>query len=102
MTTNVHHEAEVEHEGAKKLIATIEEAGPDEYYDARISVLSEMIKHHVKEEEKRDGMFAKARASEMDLERAGRANDARKKELMGEHAAPERALWKSLRSGATR
>ncbi len=49
---DLHHEAEVEHDGAKKLIATIERSGPeDEYYGARVTVLSEMIKHHVKEEE---------------------------------------------------
>src|ERR1700704_3119194 len=38
---DTHHEAEVEHDGAKKLIAAIESAGPqDEYYDARMKVLS--------------------------------------------------------------
>src|SRR5882724_2099185 len=51
-----HHEAEVEHDGAKKLIAEIESSGPqDDYYDAKVKVLSEMIKHHVKEEEQRGG-----------------------------------------------
>src|SRR6187200_3327601 len=53
---DLHHEAEIEHDGAKKLIAEIEAAGPDDYFDARISVLSEMIKHHVKEEEQPGGM----------------------------------------------
>ena len=49
---DIHHEAEIEHESAKKLIAEIEASGPDdEYYDAKLKVLSEMIKHHVKEEE---------------------------------------------------
>ena len=58
----LHHEAEVEHNGAKKLIAEIEASGPDdEYYDAKVKVLSEMIKHHVKEEEQPGGMFAEAR-----------------------------------------
>ena len=59
---DLYHEAIIEHDGAKKLIAEIESSGPDnEFYDARVSVLSEMIKHHVKEEEQRDGLFAKAR-----------------------------------------
>jgi hemerythrin superfamily protein len=50
---DMHHEAIVEHDGAKKLIAEIEASGPqDEYYDAKVKVLSEMIKHHVNEEEK--------------------------------------------------
>ncbi len=80
---DLHHEAEVEHEGAKRLIADIEGSGPaEEYYDARVKVLSEMIKHHVKEEEQRGGMFAEARASEMDLVALGQRMAARKKELM--------------------
>jgi hypothetical protein len=80
---DLHHEAEVEHEGAKELIAKIERSGPrDDHYDAKVKVLSEMIKHHVKEEEKRDGMFAKARASKMDLEEIGQQLLARKEDLM--------------------
>jgi hypothetical protein len=80
---DIHHEAEIEHDSAKKLIAEIEGSGPqDEYYDAKVKVLSEMIKHHVNEEEKRDGMFAKARQSEMDLEALGEQLAARKQELM--------------------
>ena len=82
---DLHHEAEVEHDGAKKLIAEIEGAGPDhDYFDARVTVLSEMIKHHVKEEEHRGGMFAKARQSEMDLKTLGEEMQQRKDELMGE------------------
>jgi hemerythrin superfamily protein len=83
--TDLHHEAEVEHDGAKKLIALIEASSPDdEYFDARVTVLSEMIKHHVKEEEQRGGMFAEARQSEMDLVALGEQLAARKKEVMAE------------------
>jgi hemerythrin superfamily protein len=79
----LHHEAAVEHDGAKKLIAKIEaSSADDEYYDARVTVLSEMVKHHVKEEERRDGMFARARKSEMDLQELGKRLEARKAELM--------------------
>jgi hypothetical protein len=90
---DIHHEAEVEHDGAKKLIAQIEAIGPDdEYYDAKVKVLSEMIKHHVNEEEKRDGMFAKARQSDMDLKSLGESLSARKAELMsGEKSDDEPA-----------
>jgi hemerythrin superfamily protein len=78
----MHHEAEVEHEGAKKLIAEIEAADPsDDYYDAKVKVLSEMIKHHVKEEEKPGGMFAEARKSEMDLDDIGEQLKERKAQL---------------------
>ena len=79
---DLHHEAEVEHDGAKKLIAEIEASGPDDdYYDAKVKVLSEMIKHHVKEEEQPGGMFAEARKSEMDLDALGEQMAARKQEL---------------------
>jgi len=47
-------------------------------------VLSEMIKHHVKEEEGPGGMFSKSRESEMDLERLGEQLAARKAELESE------------------
>src|SRR5690606_33856085 len=70
--TDIHHEAEIEHDGAKKLIAEIEASSPDdEYFEPKVSVLSEMIKHHVNEEEKRGGMFAKAKQSEMDMMELG-------------------------------
>jgi len=77
--TDLHHEAEVEHAGAKKLIADIEAMRPEnEYYDAKVKVLSEMIKHHVKEEEQPGGMFAEARKSDMDLDDLGKRMKARK------------------------
>jgi hypothetical protein len=80
---DIHHEAEIEHNGAKQLIAQIEEDGPsDEYFESRMKVLSEMIKHHVKEEEQPEGMFAEARDSEMDLEALGEQLRQRKEELM--------------------
>lgn len=76
-------EADVEHDGAKKLIAEIEDGKPgDDHWDAKVKVLSEMIKHHVKEEEQRDGMFAKAKKADLDLEELGAQLQARKRELM--------------------
>jgi hemerythrin superfamily protein len=80
-----HHEAAIEHDGAKKLIAEIKESDPsDDYFDSKVHVLSEMIKHHVKEEEQPGGMFAEAKDSNMDLVAIGRQMAARKSELMGE------------------
>jgi hemerythrin superfamily protein len=82
---DLHHEAIVEHDGARKLITEIESSGPDDdYYDAKVTVLSEMIKHHVKEEEQPGGMFAKARKSRMDLVALGEQMSARKTELEDE------------------
>lgn len=88
--TDIHHEAEVEHEGAKRIIADIESAGPeDDYFDARVTVLAEMVKHHVKEEEKRGGMFSKAREADMDLMALGEKLQQRKDEVMRSGEAGE-------------
>jgi hypothetical protein len=77
-----HHEAEVEHAGAKRLIAEIEAANPeDDYFDAKVKVLAEMIKHHVKEEERPGGMFSEARKSNMDLDDLGERLKVRKQQL---------------------
>lgn len=108
---DLHHEAIVEHDGAKKLIAEIEAAGPDDdFFDARVTVLSEMIKHHVKEEEQPGGMFAEARKADMDLAVLGEQLAARKAELEGElgaasgdmSPAARRGRNGGARSGATR
>jgi hemerythrin superfamily protein len=80
---DMHHEAVGEHDGAKKLIVEIQESDPsDDYFDSKVHVLSEMIKHHVREEEKPDGMFAEARKSTMDLAALGQELSDRKAELM--------------------
>jgi len=78
-------EAYVEHDGAKKLIAEIEAMKPsDEYYDAKVKVLGEYIKHHVKEEEQPGGIFAQAKKGDEDLDAMGERMAARKEELMAE------------------
>jgi hypothetical protein len=81
----IRNEAYVEHDGAKVLIAEILAGNPDDkFYDAKVKVLSEMIKHHVKEEEQRDGMFAQAKSGDVDLRELGAALAARKAELTDE------------------
>jgi hemerythrin superfamily protein len=92
----LHHEAQIEHQGAKALIVQIENSGPrDEFFDSKVKVLSEMIKHHVKEEEQTDGMFAEAKKSKMDLVALGREMQKRKQEILGrgdeKSSAPRRA-----------
>ena len=76
-------ESYVEHDGAKVLIAEIISGGPDdEFYDAKVKVLSEEIEHHVEEEEKRmEGLFAQARKAELDMDALGEQLAARKAEL---------------------
>lgn len=82
-------EAYVEHDGAKVLISEIEAGGPgDEFYDAKVKVLSEMIEHHVEEEEKRvEGMFSQARKAGVDVDALGEAMAARKAELVAAYKA---------------
>jgi hypothetical protein len=78
------HEAYVEHDGAKVLLAEITASTPeDEFFDSKVSVLSEMIKHHVKEEEKPgEGFFAQARKGEIDMDALGERLQARKEQLL--------------------
>jgi hypothetical protein len=83
-----HHEAAVEHRAAEALIAEIEEATPaDDYFSAKVNVLGEMIKHHVKEEEKPGGLFAEAKRAKMDLGALGEKLAERKSQLAAEQKA---------------
>lgn len=76
-------EAEVEHASAKDLIAQIASMSPDEeLYDARVTVLGEYVKHHVKEEE--GEIFPKAKKAGVDMEELGTMLAERKQELMQE------------------
>ena len=76
-------EADVEHAGAKDLIAQIEASAPGEaHFDAKVTVLGEYIKHHVKEEQTE--MFPKVRKADLDLKELGAAMSARKAELQAE------------------
>jgi hypothetical protein len=80
-------EAYVEHDAAKVLIAEIEAGGPDdEFYDAKVKVLSEEIAHHVEEEEKRvEGMFAQARKAGLDMDDLGERMAAEKEQLVASY-----------------
>jgi len=74
-------EAVVEHASAKELIAQILAMDPTEdLYDAKVTVLSEQIEHHVKEEE--GDMFPKVRKTAVDLDALGDEMAARKEQLM--------------------
>lgn len=77
-------EAYVEHDGAKVLINDIEAGSPgDDFYDAKVKVLSEEINHHVKEEEApSEGMFAQCRETDVDLVALRDAMAELKTELM--------------------
>lgn len=79
-------EAYVEHDGAKVLINDIMKSAPDaDFYDAKVKVLSEEIKHHVHEEEMpSEGMFAQCRKEDVDLVALRDAMLARKQALLAE------------------
>jgi hemerythrin superfamily protein len=93
-------EAQVEHDAAKLLIADLSEASSnDAYYDAKVKLLSEMIKHHVAEEEKPgQGVFAKAQAHNVDKPELATELAERKQELQRRAARlrPTRAVSLNL------
>jgi hemerythrin-like domain-containing protein len=74
-------EATVEHQSAKDLIAQIESGGPSgELFEAKVKVLGEYIKHHVKEEQ--NELFPQVRKTKLDLKELGQRLQERKMELM--------------------
>jgi hemerythrin superfamily protein len=78
-------EARVEHASIKDLISQIEGVEPDgEMFDAKVKVLAEYVKHHVKEEQ--NEMFPKAKKTRLDLVEMGSRLAARKAELLGQRA----------------
>jgi len=91
-------EAAVEHQTVKALVAELEGATPDDdLYDAKVKVLSEYVKHHVKEEE--GEMFPLARKSDLDLEALGTELLARKEALAAEPGAATPARRRPSRNG---
>jgi hemerythrin superfamily protein len=79
------NEAVVEHASAKDLIAQLNAMQPsDQYYDAKVMVLKEMIEHHVEEEETE--FFPELRKSDMDLKGLAEQIAARKEELKAQMA----------------
>src|SRR5690606_21499366 len=76
-------EATVEHNTLKQLIAEVEGKEPDgEMFDARIKVMSEYVKHHVKEEQTE--IFPKAKTTKLDMEELGALLMERKEELLAQ------------------
>lgn len=75
-------EAYVEHDSAKLLVAEIEAGNgqTDEFFDAKVQVLSEQIDHHVQDEEKE--LFPQVRKADIDLDALGQQLAQRKKELL--------------------
>ena len=77
----LHYMADLFVKTAKSLIQDLEgmDAG-DEMFNAKFTVLSETVRHHVKEE--RDEMFPRVRATKIDLKALGQKMLARREQLM--------------------
>ncbi len=84
-------EAEVEHEGVKWRIEILKRMKPeDDLYDAEVKVLSEYVKHHVKEEERE--LFPKLRISAFENEGVGEKLAAKKEQMTGKRVKVEPSL----------
>src|SRR5690606_31930469 len=76
-------EATVEHGTLKQLIADVEGKEPEgEMFDARIKVMAEYVKHHVKEEQ--NEMFPMAKSTSLDMVKLGALMMERKEELLAQ------------------
>lgn len=94
-------EADVEHAGARELIAQIETTQPgDELFDAKVVVLGEQVDHHVKEEE--GEMFPQVREARVDTAALGEKMLERKLELMAELGLPSQDEEKADGGGMQR
>ena len=83
-------EAQVEHQSLKDLIAQVKDKEPDgEMFDAKIKVMSEYVKHHVKEEQ--NEMFVRAKKTRLDMQQLGEQLAARKQELMDDPSQLEKS-----------
>jgi hypothetical protein len=87
------NEADEEHHVAKILIAELEAMnGSESHYDAKFTVLSESVRHHIREEE--GEMLKKAQTMNLDFDLLGERMLARKQELLekGFPAVAEEAM----------
>jgi hemerythrin superfamily protein len=74
-------EAIVEHGTVKNLIGEIEKMKvDDELYDAKVRVLGEMVKRHIREEE--EEIFSKLQSTKMEIDAVGKELAERKEALM--------------------
>lgn len=82
------NEADEEHHVVKILVAELAEMdGSEDHYDAKFKVLSENVRHHIKEEE--GEMLPKARKMSLDFEALGAVMFNRQQELMKSGVGPK-------------
>ena len=86
--SHVLDEAEIEHDSIKQLIVSLQTTGAnDPHYDARVTVLGEYVKHHVREEE--GEMFPRVQASGADLDAIAKDLIEAKRQLGAGSSSPE-------------
>lgn len=77
-------EAYTEHDLVKRLIALLKSGRqPDEQFKAEVQVLSENVKHHVKEEESTIFSLAKETVDQDELDELGKKMEKAKQRMMG-------------------
>jgi hypothetical protein len=87
LKNGIMNEADEEHHVAKVLIAELDTIGSDnDHFDAKFTVLSESVRHHIKEEE--DEMLPKARDLKIDFQALGEKMERRKAELKAKGLSP--------------
>src|SRR4051794_3931229 len=80
---DVMNEADEEHHVAKMLIAELEKmTGKEDHYDAKFTVLTENVRHHIKEEE--NEMLPKAKRLPIDFDALGARMMKRKEDLLAD------------------
>ena len=78
-------EAQVEHQVVERLLMDIEQTdAADEKWLAKVTVLQELVQHHVKEEEKEIFKLARETFDRAQLEELGQRFETRKKQEMAQ------------------
>lgn len=97
---DIMNEADEEHHVAKLLIAELDQMdGSEEHWEAKFTVLSENIRHHIKEEEGQ--MMPKARREDIDFKALGQELLEAKQDLM-ENGVPQSAEGKLMARGGVK
>ncbi|MGA8757315.1 MAG: hemerythrin domain-containing protein, partial [Stellaceae bacterium] len=93
------NEAQVEHDGAKTFIVEVQSGSLDDpYFEAKVKVLADEIKHHVTEEERpNSGIFAKAVHAKINTADMAKKLGDRKKQLLEKAMAGDLG-WPETRS----
>lgn len=96
-------EAYVEQDGARVLIAETQACCSNNmFYGAKVKVLAEVIKHHVKEEEQRvQGMFCQTPKAGLEMNRLGEQMMAAKRRLLANYKGELQARNPSVLKNTT-